>query len=104
MATYSEVLNVGEDLIVQSEVIAGDDIDTSVLLDVPVLKTESLGLGEEISLGELSAPVSFGGLLQVTVDAHAGETEDGAARAVNIVLSHRPGQTTSIGQRGYTYD
>jgi hypothetical protein len=70
---------VGEDLIVESEVIAGNDVDASVLLDGPVLKTEPLGLGEEVGLRELTAPVSFGGFLQVAVDAHARETEDGAA-------------------------
>ena len=83
--TYAEVLDVGEDLIVEGEVIAGNDIDASLLLDVPVLKTEPLGLGEEVGLGELAAPVSFGGLLQVAVDAHAGETEDGAAGQVSTV-------------------
>lgn len=63
-------------MIVESEVIARDDIDAGLLLDVPVLETESLGLREELGLGELSTPVSFGGLLQITVDSHTGETED----------------------------
>ena len=78
--TYTKVLDVGENLIVESEVIAGNDIDTGLLLDVPVLETESLCLAEELSLGELAAPVSFGGLLQVTVYSHAGETEDRSVR------------------------
>ena len=78
--TYSEILNVGEDLVVEREVIAGDNINASLLLDVPVLETKSFCLGEEVSLGELSAPVCFSSLLQVAVDAHAGKTEDGAAR------------------------
>ena len=76
MQTYAEILDVGKDLIVEGEVIAGDDIDTSLLLDIPVLKTKSLCLREEVGLGELASPVSFGGLLQVTVYSHAGETED----------------------------
>ena len=84
--TYTEVLDVGEDLVVEGEVIAGDDVDTGLLLDVPVLKTESLGLGEEVGLRELAAPVSFGGLLQVTVDAHAGETEDGSVEVRISIL------------------
>ena len=46
-----------KDLIVQGEVIAGDDIDTSILLDLPVGETKTLGLGEEVSLGELTTPV-----------------------------------------------
>lgn len=65
-----------ENLVVESEVVAGDDIDAGLLLDVPVVETESLGLSEELSLGELSAPVCFSCLLQVAVDSHAGETED----------------------------
>lgn len=86
--TYAEVLDVGEDLVVQGEVIARDDINASILLDVPVLQTESLGFREKVGLGELSAPVCFSGLLQVAVDAHAGETEDRAARGVSIMTRH----------------
>ena len=74
--SYTKVLNVGENLIVESEVIARDDVDASLLLDVPVLKAESLRLGEEVSLGELARPVSFSGLLQLPVCSHAGKTED----------------------------
>lgn len=77
---YPEVLDVGEDLVVEREVIAGNDINASILLDVPVLKTKPLGLGEEVGLRQLPAPVSFGGLLQVAVDTHSGETKDGAVR------------------------
>ena len=84
--TYAEILDVGEDLVIESEVIAGNDIDTGLLLDVPVLETQSLGLSEELCLGELAAPVCFGGLLQLTVGSHAGETEDGSARDIEISI------------------
>lgn len=89
LKTYAEILNVGEDLVVEGEVIAGDDIDTGLLLDVPVLETQSLGLGEELCLGELAAPVSFGGLLQLTVCSHAGEPEDGSAKGIEISILQR---------------
>lgn len=46
-----------KDLVVEGEVVAGDDIDTGILLDLPVGKTEALGLSEEVSLGDLSTPV-----------------------------------------------
>lgn len=52
-----------EDLVIQSKVIAGDDINTSILLDLPVGETELLGFGEEISLGELPAPICLGKLI-----------------------------------------
>lgn len=39
-----------EDLIVQGKVVAGNDIDTSILLDLPVSQSQALGLGEEVSL------------------------------------------------------
>ena len=68
-----------ENLIVKSEVVAGDDIDASLLLDVPVLETKSLGLAQELSLGELAAPVCLSRLLQVTVDSHTREAEDRSA-------------------------
>jgi hypothetical protein len=77
--TYTKVLDLVENLIVQCEIIAGDDIDTSLLLNVPVLKTESLSLAEELSLGELAAPVCLCRLLQVTIDSHTRETENRSA-------------------------
>jgi hypothetical protein len=46
-----------KDLVVEGEVVAGDDVDTGILLDLPVGKTEAFGLSEEVSLGDLSTPV-----------------------------------------------
>lgn len=46
-----------EDLIVESKVVGGNDVDTGILLDLPVSKTESLGLSEEVSLRDLATPV-----------------------------------------------
>lgn len=74
--TYTKVLDLVENLIVESEVIAGNDIDAGILLDGPVCKTKSLGLSEEISLGELATPVCLSCLLQVTENTHARETEN----------------------------
>jgi len=45
IGTYTKVLDVGEDLIVESKVIAGDDIDAGVFLDLPVREPEPLGFG-----------------------------------------------------------
>jgi hypothetical protein len=84
--TYTKVLDLMENLIVEGEVIAGDDIDASLLLDVPVLKTKSLGLAQELSLGELAAPVRFRCLLQVPVDSHTRETEDRSAKDMYISM------------------
>ena len=57
--TYIEVLDVAENLVVQSEVVAGDDVDTGILLDLPVGESEPLGLSEELILGDLAAPVCY---------------------------------------------
>lgn len=73
--THVEELDVVEEVVVESEVVAGDNIDTGILLDLPVSKTETLGLLDELVAGELVSPVRLVGLLQVTVRAHAGETE-----------------------------
>lgn len=75
--TYGEHLDVVENVVVEGEVVAGDNIDTGVLLDLPVLETESLTLSEEIISGELTAPVCLVGLLQVSETSHAGETQNG---------------------------
>ena len=48
--TYSKVLDVMEDLIVKCEIIAGDDINTSILLDLPMSETETLRFAEELFL------------------------------------------------------
>ncbi len=95
---YTEVLDVSEDLIIKSKVVARNDIDTCILLDLPVGETEALGLGQEIGLGKFATPVlthksaaasqntisrearirtSLSRLLQVTVYTHAGKPENG---------------------------
>lgn len=78
MYAYGEILDVCKDLIVESKVVGWDDVNAGILLDLPVGKTETLGLGEEVILGDLASPVVLGGLLKVTVGTHAWETEDGA--------------------------
>jgi hypothetical protein len=55
--TYTKVLDLVKDLVVEGEVVAGDDIDTGILLDLPVSKTETLGLIKEVGLRNLSTPV-----------------------------------------------
>jgi hypothetical protein len=57
-------------MVVESKVVGGDDVDTGILLDLPVGETESLALGEELLLRELAAPVGLVGLLEVTKDAN----------------------------------
>jgi hypothetical protein len=74
--TYAEILDVSEDLIVESKVVGWDDINTSLLLELPVCKTETLGLSEESLLVNLSRPECFSGLLKISEHAHAWETEN----------------------------
>ena len=64
-------------MVVEGKVVAGDDIDASVFLDLPVLETETLGLVEQLVAGQLVGPVGLVGLLELAVAAHAGETEHG---------------------------
>ena len=74
--TYIEELDVVQDLIVESKVVAGDDVDASILLDLPVGKTEPLSLSLEVVLGQFAAPVRFVGLFEVTKDSHAGKAQN----------------------------
>lgn len=55
--TYTEVLNEVENVVIHGEVTRGNAGHTSVLLDLPVSKTQALGLSEEVSLGNLATPV-----------------------------------------------
>lgn len=73
---YVEHLNVVEDVVVEGKVVAGNNIDTGVLLDLPVLATESLALGEQVISRQLASPVCLVGLLQVSETSHTGETQD----------------------------
>ncbi len=75
-ATYTKVLDLVKDLVVECEVITGNNIDPSLLLDVPMLKTKSFCLSKEVGLANLATPICFRSFLQLTVGAHARETED----------------------------
>jgi hypothetical protein len=55
--TYTKVLDLVKNLVVEGKVVAGDDIDTGILLDLPVGKTETLGFIKEVRLRNLSTPV-----------------------------------------------
>jgi hypothetical protein len=63
-------------LVVETEVIAGDDVDTSTLLDLPVFKPESLAFSKKLFLRQFAAPISLSSLLQLTVLSHAGKPEN----------------------------
>lgn len=67
-----------EDLVVVGKVVAGDDVDTSVLLDLPVLHAESLTLLQEVITRDFPTPVSLGGLLEVTELSYTRETQNSA--------------------------
>ena len=77
LGSGGEHLDMVEDMVVEGEVVAGDDVNAGVLLDLPVLESESLSLSEEFVTRELLAPVGLVGLLEVTEASHAGETQDG---------------------------
>lgn len=72
---YVEHLDVVEDVVVEGEVVAGNDIDAGILLDLPVGETQPLALSKDVVARDLAGPVGLVGLLQVTVLTHAGETE-----------------------------
>ena len=78
-----------KDLIVVGEIVAGNDIGTGLLLGLPVGSTESLSDLQELSLRDLSAPVSFGSFLELTVGSHAGEPENGSIKKTSVYASRR---------------
>lgn len=73
---YIEELDVVKDLVVVREVIGGDQINTGILLDLPVSETESLSLGQKVLLRDLITPVSLSGLLEVSQDSHTRESQN----------------------------
>ena len=56
-------------MVVKGKVVGGDDIDASILLDLPVSEPQPLALGKQVGLGDLVGPVGLIGLLQVTKDS-----------------------------------
>lgn len=44
-------------MIVEGKVIAGNDVDPGILLNLPMSKSESLGFGQQVDLRKLAAPV-----------------------------------------------
>ncbi len=55
--TYAKVLDVVQDVVIEGEVTTGDDVDTSILLDLLVSKAKPLALSKKASLRELPTPV-----------------------------------------------
>jgi len=80
----TEELNVVQNLVVVGKVIARNLSHTGILLDLPVLQTETLALGEELLTGGLATPVSFRGLLQVTELTHTGKTQNGSGQVSKL--------------------
>lgn len=73
-----------KDLVIESKVVAGNQINASILLDLPVLGTQTLALVEQLIARELSTPVGLSGLLQVTQATHAREAENRAAKHISF--------------------
>jgi len=67
---------MGKDLIIEGEIIARNDVNPRLLLDAPMLQTQSLRLTQQLRLRDLPGPICLRSLLQVAVDSHAGKTED----------------------------
>lgn len=73
---YAESLYVIENMVVVCKVIAWYDIDARVFLYLPVSQSQTLALGEQVTLRQLSTPVSLGGFLKVAHGSHAGEPKN----------------------------
>lgn len=65
-----------EDLIIESEIIARDEINAGVFLDLPMLQTKTLSLREQVLLRELTTPISLGSFLEVAKTPDTRETEN----------------------------
>jgi hypothetical protein len=83
--TYSEELNVVQDLVVEGEVIAGNDIDSGLFLYLPVLQAQSFALAQQVVEWYLASPIVFSCFFEISINSHARETEDCAEEAVSTV-------------------
>ena len=83
MFAYPEKLYVVEDMIIEREIIAWDDVDAGLFLYLPVLLSETLAFREKVFLREFPAPVGLCSFLEVSVDSHTREAEHGAEFGVS---------------------
>ncbi|EEQ36271.1 conserved hypothetical protein [Clavispora lusitaniae ATCC 42720] len=60
--------------VVEGKVVGGDDVDTSILLQLPVVGSQFFTLGQQVVNGNLLVPVSFGDFLQLSSATNTGET------------------------------
>lgn len=80
----SEQLNMIQNLVIERKVIAGNEIDACIFLNLPVLQTEPLAFFEECFLGQFVTPIRFGRFLELSIRSHAGKAEDGAVEYISI--------------------
>jgi hypothetical protein len=83
--TYSEELNVVQDLVVEGEVIAGNDIDSGLFLYSPVLQTQSFAFAQQVLGWYLAGPVVFSCFFEISINSHTRKAEDCAEEAVSAV-------------------
>jgi hypothetical protein len=81
---------VVQNLVVERKVVAGDDVGTGILLQLPVSSTERLSSLEQRLLRDLSAPVSFGGFLELTVCYTRGIDISECKDNVGLLLNEPP--------------
>ena len=86
-----------KDLIVEGEVIARDEINAGVLLDLPVLETKALALAHQLITRELSTPVGLSSLLEVSQATHTREAEH---RATIRISTSNPIEGQKVRGRG----
>jgi hypothetical protein len=74
--THAKELNVVQDLVIEGKVIAGNYVDASIFLDLPMLETKAFAFRQQAIARQLAGPVGFGGLFQVPKDSHAWEAQN----------------------------
>jgi hypothetical protein len=67
---------VVQDLVIEGKVIAGNDVDASIFLDLPMLETKAFAFCQQAIARQLAAPVGLGRLFQVPKDSHAWEAQN----------------------------
>ncbi len=76
------MLEASRTSVVEREGTGRDNVDAGVLDELVGLQTLLLGNLEKLLLGGLATPVGLEGLLDLTLRANAGVTEDGGSTVV----------------------
>jgi len=80
---------VVEDMVIEGEIITGNEIYASSLDSLPVRDSDLLGGSQKFGFRDFVAPVGFDGFLDLSLVTNPGETKDSRVNHFGVILRLR---------------